>query len=101
LVQPTTRTGSRLQERQVWYQFIQPLVTPSLVSIVGVKGVEVVIAEATLWMGEAAAGLAKRTERRNKMRRLVEGIVMFVGLCIKVSVFLYAVVRNVARCRCS
>ena len=33
LDQPTTRTGSRLQERQVWYQFIQPLVTLFLVSM--------------------------------------------------------------------
>jgi hypothetical protein len=75
-VQPTTRTGSRLQERQVWYQFIQPLVTPSLPSIAVVKGVEVAIAEATCSTGEVVVRPAKRAERRNKTRGLMEGIVM-------------------------
>lgn len=52
-----------MQERQVWYQFIQPLVTLFLVSIVGAKlGMLRSVSEgcSRCWMGEAIVRLARR-----------------------------------------
>lgn len=82
--------GSRLQERQVWYQFIQPLVTPSLTSIAELKAV-VALEEVMYPMGEATVRLTKRLARRDMIMMLMEGMLTVDETRNKASVSLYLV----------
>jgi hypothetical protein len=91
--------GSMLQARQVWYQFIQPLVTLVLASIVGAK-VVVTLADGRCSMGEAIVRLARRAARHSMTMVPMEGIVMFVWSFINVGVFRYAVIWDVSNRRC-
>jgi hypothetical protein len=76
------------------------LVAPSLDSIVGVK-VVVTLAGVVCSIGEASVRLARRAARSDMMTRLMEGIVMFVGVYGKASVFLYVVQCRVVNGRIS